>query len=183
MTVRMRAALLAAAAALSLAFLGGCGGSDAQFAYEMTAVAPGSLQVSQIAQSLMKSADNVRFIELEADSISSYYSYDAETVEEAAVYISADSSLADEIAVFKIAPGGVDAQVIAAVNSRIQSKERSFRNISPTEYDKLSNAVSVNISGYVMLAVTAHPDTVQSVIKELFYTPNSTMVTVYEEKA
>ena len=183
MTVRMRAALLAAAAALSLAFLGGCGGSDAQFAYEMTAVAPGSLQVSQIAQSLMKSADNVRFIELEADSISSYYSYDAETVEEAAVYISADSSLADEIAVFKIAPGGDDAQVIAAVNSRIQSKERSFRNISPTEYDKLSNAVSVNISGYVMLAVTAHPDTVQSVIKELFYTPNSTMVPVYEVKA
>ncbi len=168
MGIRARAAALAAAALLGLALLGGCGGG-VEYAEELTAVAPGSLAVSEIVHSLMKSTDNVQFVRLDSDAVSSYYSYEEGTVEEAAVYISTDSARADEIAVFKLAPGRDGAQVIDAVNSRVRSKEQSFRNISPAEYEKLTSAVSVNISGYVVLAVTAHPDTARAMIGELFY--------------
>lgn len=179
------AALMAGTSFLVGAF-SGCSSSDAgESAYTMTAISRGTLQVSEIAHELVDStATDVSLVRLDDSAIPSYYSFDASLVEDAVVYMSANSSCADEIAVFQMAEGEDETPVISAVNSRVQSKERAFRNISPTEHEKMRNAVQVNISDYIVLAITPYPDTARSVIAELFYVPiyRSDSTTVASEK-
>lgn len=170
---RIRAfALLLALAVTSLGILGGCSGARDFEAQPMTAVAYGSLDPTEIAQELVKSAaTESKMVNLDASSIPSYYSFDNALVEEAVVYMSADSSCADEVAVFQMVEGADESPVIMAIDSRMQSKERAFRSISPTEYEKLLDAVQVSVSGYVVLAITSYPDTARSVIAEMLYQP------------
>lgn len=172
MRVGVRMLLAAMAGVMALGVLSGCSSSQDSGMYEMTAISHGALQVDEIADALLEGAAlNGAMVCLDFDSIPSYYSFDPGLVEDAVVYMSANSSCADEIAVFEVTAGQDESDVITAVNNRVLSKARSFRDISPTEYEKLRKAVQVSISGYIVLAVTSHPETAQSVIAELFYEP------------
>lgn len=183
MRVRFKALLCFTASLIFAGILSGCSSSlNIEAMREKTPVSHGTLQVSEIAETLVENtATSVSLVCLDSASIPSYYSFNPELVEDAAVYISANSSYSEEIAVFEMAEGKDETEVLTAVNNRMLSKTRAFRDINPTEYDKLRNAVQVNISGYIVLAVTAHPEMAQSVITELFYGPVTTMATVKEE--
>lgn len=180
MRLRFKALLCFTAGLIFAGILSGCSSSpNIEAIRDKTPASHGTFQASQIAEALVENTTTgVSLVCLDSASIPSYYSFDPVLVEDAAVYISANSSYSDEIAVFEMAEGKDETEVLAAVNNRMLSKTRAFRDINPTEYDKLRNAVQVNISGYIILAVTAHPETAQSVIAELFYGPVTTLETV-----
>lgn len=162
---------------------GGCAAPRGIESASDAVIAPGSLSVSDIAASLVAADSDARLVRLDTASIASYYPYDSSAVAQAEVYISADSSKADEVAVFEIAQGQDDSEVVKAVNARVQSKERSFRNISPSEHAKLRTAISVNISGYVVLAIMANSESARSVITDFFYVPESTAASISLKKS
>lgn len=178
MKFRFKALLCFMAGVIFVCLMNGCSGSvDMAAMGEREPVSHGALRASEIAEALVENtAAGVGLVCLDDVSIPSYYSFDPELVEDAAVYISANSSCSDEIAVFEVAAGKDETEVLTAVNNRMLSKTRAFRDINPTEYDKLRAAVQVNISGYIVLAVTAYPETAQSVIAELFYGPATTVM-------
>lgn len=178
MKFRFKALLCFTAGLMFAGILNGCSSStDMEAMEKQEPVSHGMLQASEIAEALVENtASGVSFVCLDAASVPSYYSFDPELVEDAVVYMSVNSSYSDEIAVFEMAEGKDETEVLTAVNNRVLSKARAFRDINPTEYDKLRAAVQVNISGYIVLAVTAYPETAQSVIAELFYGPVTTVM-------
>lgn len=179
MKIRSKAMVsLILAGTTCIGMLGGCSSSD-DFAannQEMTAVAYGTLQAEQIADALLQTvAPDANMIRLEESSVPSYYSFDEGLASHSCVYISTNSNRADEVAVFELAEGKDASPVVAAVNERVQRKERAYRKISPAEYEKLRTAIQLNISGYVVLAVTSNSDVARGVIADLFYNPESAM--------
>lgn len=180
MKFRFKALLCLISSLIFVGLLSGCSSSlNIEAMREQAPVSHGTLQAAEIAEALVENAAaDVVLVCLDDVSIPSYYSFDPSLVEDAAVYMSANSSYSDEIAVFEVAEGKDETEVLTAVNNRVLSKARAFRDINPTEYDKLRAAVQVNISGYIVLAVTAHPETAKSVIAELFYGPVTTVASV-----
>lgn len=177
MKFRFKALLCLISGLIFAGVLSGCSSSlNIEAMREQAPVSHGMLQASEIAEALVENAaTGAALVCLDSVSIPSYYSFDPELVEDAVVYMSANSSCSDEIAVFEMAEGKDETGVLTAVNNRVLSKARAFRDINPTEYGKLRTAVQVNISGYIVLAVTAHPETAKSVIAELFYGPVTTV--------
>lgn len=149
-------------------------GADGETASIQAAPEVASKSAEDVAQVLLDAIAARNMVQIDPRNTTNYYGVDMQYVSDSVIYVSAVSSYADEVAVFKLADGSDGRNVLTAVNERVASRERAFRELSPSEYDKLANAVSINNSGFVILAVSEKPEAVRAAVEILFYPELST---------
>lgn len=95
--------------------------------------------------------------ELNSGDISSHIDIPEDSVTQASVYISDDSSSAMEIACFKLADPDNDKEIRAAILDHIAVKVKGFQD-SPKESEYIKNYVTATTNGYVFLVISENAD-------------------------
>ena len=112
------------------------------------------VSTSRIACAIIEKLAMEDMIELTREQAALRYAVDFDILEDQTVYISANGSKADEVAVFGLFDGAGASSVLAAVNDRSSQKLRAYKDLSPAEYTKVKNAFSVQVGDDVVFVVS-----------------------------
>ena len=97
-------------------------------------------------------------VSVSRENLASYFNIYVDDIEDYSFLVSSSESKADELAVFKSSNSDSVAEIKTAVSNHILSKEDSFKNLDPVEYQKVKDAVLVDYDQYVFLAVCNDPE-------------------------
>lgn len=112
------------------------------------------VSTSRIACAIIEKLAMEDMIELTREQAALRYAVDFDILEDQTVYVSANGSKADEVAVFGLFDGAGASSVLAAVNDRSSQKLRAYKDLSPAEYTKVKNAFSVQVGDDVVFVVS-----------------------------
>ncbi len=113
-----------------------------------------NVSTSRIACAIMEKLAMEDMVELTPEQAALRYAVDFDILNDQTVYVSANGSKADEVAVFELSDGAGANPVLAAVNDRSSQKLRAYKDLSPAEYTKVKNAFSVQVGNDVVFVVS-----------------------------
>lgn len=113
-----------------------------------------NVSTSRIAGVIMEKLAMKDMVELTREQAALRYAVDFDILNDQTVYVNANGSKADEVAVFELSDGIETSPVLAAVNDRSSQKLRAYKDLSPAEYTKVKKAFSIQVGNDVVYVVS-----------------------------
>lgn len=137
---------------------GGCRRSPSPSEAQVYATRAADIPAADITADIQNRLNITDMVSVPRENLASYFNIYVDNIEDYSFLVSSSEGKADELAVFKSTNPDSIIEIKAAVSNHILSKEDSFKNLDPIEYQKVKAAVLVDYDQYVFLAVCSDPE-------------------------
>ena len=96
-----------------------------------------------------------------------YTTMDLTALEDYRVYVSGSMGTPEEFSIFQVKSDKEVTPVYEAVQRRVEDLRLSFEDYRPEQMPKIENAVLLEKSNYVMLAICENADDVRAILEKL----------------